>query len=188
MATVPSPRTWTSSEQVTAAKLNTDIRDSWNYFKAKPFCLLAKTVDQTINASALTAITWDVELKDSDAGHSNVTNNPRYTAQTAGWYSVRCTAYLVTLGAPFFGFTWADLTIRKNGTTQQSRSTQIAPFGAGNSFAPLTTEGYVQLAVSDYIEAMIIMLDGSGNNGNVVAHELGTSWFSTRMQIEWVSS
>ena len=182
MATVPNPRTWTSSEQVTAAKLNTDIRDSWNFFKAKPFCLLAKTADQSINVSTTTAITWDVELKDSDGGHSNVTNNSRYTAQTAGWYSVRCNTLLVN-----FGFTWADLTIRKNGTAHQSRSTQIPELGSG-SISPLNTEGYVQLAVNDYIEMTIIMLTGAGNNGNVVAHELFTSWYSTRLQIEWVST
>ncbi|HEY9375048.1 hypothetical protein [Streptomyces sp.] len=179
MATVPNPRTWTSSEQVTAAKLNTDIRDSWNYFKAKPFCLLAKSADQSINVSSLTAITWDVELKDSDGGHSNVTNNSRYTAQTAGWYNVRCTAFLIP-----FSFTWADLTIRKNGTTQQSRATQIPSLGFG-SLAPLLTEGYVQLAVNDYIEATVIMLSGSGNNGNVAS---GQPWYTTRLQVEWVSA
>lgn len=182
MATVPNPRTWTSSEQVTAAKLNTDIRDSWNFFKARPFCLLGKTADTSITISTLTAIPWDVELKDSDGGHSNVTNNSRYTAQTAGWYSVRCSTFLFRAD-----FSWVDLTIRKNGTTQQSRSTLIPTMG-NNDFAVLATAGYVQLAVSDYVEATIIMLGGSSNNGNVVAHELFTSWYSSRLQVEWVSA
>ncbi|WP_433520151.1 hypothetical protein ACQP2T_63465 (plasmid) [Nonomuraea sp. CA-143628] len=182
MATVPNPRTWTSSEQVTAAKLNTDIRDSWNFFKARPFCLLGKTADTSITISTLTAIPWDVELKDSDNGHSNVTNNTRYTAQTAGWYSVRCIAYLIR-----FDFSWADLTIRKNGATQQSRSTLIPTKGSGD-FTVMATAGYVQLAVNDYVEATIIMLSGSSNNGNVVAHELFAPWYSSRLQVEWVSA
>lgn len=182
MAIVPNPRTWGASELVTAAKLNADIRDSFNFFKAKPFGLFAKTADQSLNVSVNTPVTWDMEIRDTDGGHSNTTNPSRYTAQTAGLYNIRCLLWLIP-----FSFTWADATIIKNGTTAQSRTTCVPHLGSGD-MTILITEGYVQLAVGDYIEVAVIMVGGTGNNGNIVAHPLFSPYQATRLQVEWVST
>ena len=84
MATIPNPRTWGATEAVTAAKLNTDVRDGYNFLLATPRAVMRKTANQSIPNATLTAVTWDLEDVDTDGGHSNVTNNSRYTAQTAG--------------------------------------------------------------------------------------------------------
>ncbi|WP_084963761.1 hypothetical protein [Thermoactinospora rubra] len=91
MATIPSPRTWTVGELVTAAKMNADLRDGLNFLLAPPLAALRKSVNQLIPQTSPTEVTWDVEDIDRDGGHSNVTNPSRYTAQTAGWYQVSVT-------------------------------------------------------------------------------------------------
>lgn len=184
MATVPNPRTWTASELVTAAKLNADIRDSYNYFNSPPLCRLTKNALQTISENTTTAVTWQTEVIDRDGGHSTVTNTSRFTAVTAGWYHLRTSIHWDE-GA-FVKFKWADLTFRKNGTTSQSRavSTQLA---TGNLFAvPHLTEGYMQLAVNDYVEVMVIHLQGGGSV-DILASGGNTPGVSS-FDIRWVST
>lgn len=183
MATVPNPRTWTSSELVTAAKLNADIRDSYNYFKSPPLCRLTKNAVQTISENTVTAVIWQTEVIDRDNGHSTVTNPSRYTAQTAGWYHLRTSIHWDEGGA--FKFKWADLMFRKNGSTSQNRavSTQLH---TGNGFEiPHLTEGYMQLAVNDYVEVVVIHLQGGGSQN--IWH-VGTSPGITSFDIRWVST
>ncbi|MFD9949814.1 hypothetical protein ACFWYW_55905 [Nonomuraea sp. NPDC059023] len=87
MATLPSPRTWTVGELLTAAKLNLDLRDGLNFLLSPPLAVLRKSGNQSIPQSASTEVTWDVEDIDRDGGHSTVSNTSRYTSQTAGWYN-----------------------------------------------------------------------------------------------------
>ncbi|MFI6296699.1 hypothetical protein ACIBEJ_34275 [Nonomuraea sp. NPDC050790] len=88
MATVPSQRTWTVGELLTAAKLNTDLRDAVNFLLAPPLALLRLSADINIPNATLTAINWNTEVIDRDGGHDNSTNPFRYTFQTAGYYEV----------------------------------------------------------------------------------------------------
>lgn len=179
MATLPSPRTWTSSEQVTAAKLNADIRDSFNFYKQPPLARLRKSASQSVPNSTSTVVTWDTEVIDRDAGHSNVTNNSRYTAQTAGWYHLRATLMWANNG---WHPSWQDLFFRKNGSAMQNRSVRVAH----ETFfdAPHTAEGYMRLLVGDYVEVLTIILGSSGavdikpNSGIPIY----TTW-----DIRWVS-
>lgn len=83
MATLPVFRTWVAGEIVTAAFMNTNIRDAGNFFLSWPVAELRQTVAQSI-ANLGATITFDVEDIDTDNGHSTVTNTSRYTPQTAG--------------------------------------------------------------------------------------------------------
>lgn len=178
MATVPSPRTWTSSELVTAAKLNTDIRDAFNFLMAPPRCVLRKSGQQTISSGVLTAVTWDTELIDSDGGHSTVTNNSRYVAQTAGWYHL--IASMVFYQPTDVGFYETFFIKNADGSTRQSRSDVHA---MSTDIVVVSTSGYMSLAVNDYVEAHVYQSSGADRSlesGN------GSAIFPSSFEIRWV--
>jgi hypothetical protein len=180
VATLPSPRTWTASEQVTAAKLNTDLRDNFNFYKAPPLARLRKSGNQSIPAGAITAVTWDQEILDRDAGHSTTTNTSRYTAQTAGYYHLRaCVVWaLNTANNP----DWIDMYFRRNGSTIYNRTVYVVHEDFFDS--PQIAEGFVDLTVGDYVEVVVLTLNAPGAI-NVVAGSATTfSSFETR----WIGS
>jgi hypothetical protein len=86
MATIPSYTTFVAGAVLTAAQLNTNVRDSGNFWLARPIAVLLQTLGQAISNNTWTDIPLDSELIDSDGGHSTVTNTARYTPQTAGWF------------------------------------------------------------------------------------------------------
>lgn len=88
MATVPSEITWVTGQVVTAAQLNTNLRDAVNFLINKPTCQCRQTVGQSIPNSTAQAVTFDTEDIDNDNMHSTVTNTERLTAVTAGRYEL----------------------------------------------------------------------------------------------------
>jgi hypothetical protein len=179
MGTVPNPRTWVS-EQVTAAKLNADVRDSYNFLIATPHAVLRKSSNQVIASGAETAITWEVEVVDSDGGHSTVSNTSRYTAQTAGWYHVTA-----TLAADCSANTgMREIVIRKNGdgnTRQGRQDFWPAPNGSQFDRYYLTTATHVFLNVNDYIELMHFQSSGTNATAGPVWHGL-----RNELEVRWV--
>lgn len=97
MATIPTPSTQTASAVVTSTLLN-NHRDGLQYLLGstmtggggrRPVAQMRQTVAQSIAVSGTwTAVTFDAEDVDYDAGHSTVTNTDRYTAATTGWHWV----------------------------------------------------------------------------------------------------
>lgn len=86
MATIPSPRTWTSGETPSAVQLN-DLRDAYGFLMNPPRVKVYSTTGQSIDNTD-TLLTWDAEIYDSDGMHSTVTNPSRLTAVTAGVYEI----------------------------------------------------------------------------------------------------
>lgn len=85
---VPAPRTWTTGEVGTGAYENS-LRDALNFLLAPPRARLTQASAATsVNGSAWTSIGLDSTGIDTYGGHSNSTNNSRYTAQAAGRYRV----------------------------------------------------------------------------------------------------
>lgn len=146
MATVPVPRTWTVGELLTAAKLNVDVRDGLNFLLAPPLATLTKNASQSYATAAYTGITWPTELVDRDGGHSTSTNTNRYTAATAGYYSMYCFANWSLESASGY----RRLGFRVNGTTighQEGRP-------ATASIAMSHLSGLAFMSVGDYVEVM----------------------------------
>lgn len=173
MATVPNPRTWTVGELLTAAKMNTDLRDGLNFLLSKPLCKLRQNVGINIGSAN---ITWPTEVIDRDNGHSTVSNTDRYTVQTAGWYHVICNvewvdaftageARIISIGA-----------ISAAGSTMGSTTAGALSLGTGNN-AVACVSGMFAMAVGDYFTANTII---SGAGTELVSN--GTSFC-----IEWIS-
>jgi hypothetical protein len=92
MATVPSPITFVATAKLTAAQMNTNVRDAVNFLVAKPAVKVHNSTAQSIPTATWTSITWDTEDLDNDGMHSTSTNAQMLVAATAGWYMVTANA------------------------------------------------------------------------------------------------
>ena len=87
MATIPTEITFVVGAVLTAAQLNSGMRDLGNFWiSGRPLCLVTQSVGQAIPTGAFTPLTFDVETIDRDGMHSTSTNTDRLTAVTPGWY------------------------------------------------------------------------------------------------------
>lgn len=77
-----TPRTWATSDVVTAAMLNTNVRDNSNWLHNFHGCYLWKSAAQTVANGNNDVISWNSELYDTDALHDPATNNSRITIPT----------------------------------------------------------------------------------------------------------
>lgn len=176
MATVPNPRTWTVAELLTAAKMNTDVRDGLNFLLSPPLAILRKTTSQGVSNGTHTAITFDAEDFDRDGGHSNVTNPSRYTCQTAGYYDLSGN---ITFAANGTG--WRDIMFQKNGSSSTRQSRNGCPaIPGGTAESALNLAGTMFLSVSDYVE--IVAYQTSGGTLNAVASNQ-----DSRFEVRWAS-
>lgn len=177
MATVPTPRTWTVGELLTAAKMNTDLRDGLNFLlSGKPLAILGRNASQSIPNGAGTPIAWDLETVDRDGGHSTVTNNSRYTAATAGWYRVQGSVQ----------WTANATGIRDCGFVVNAAIQNHSFTGLGSSVANhgVQNDGLVLLAVNDYVEFSVTQTSGIALSIN----PSGGGDQRNRFILEWTSS
>lgn len=153
---VPSPRTFTVSEVETGSYLNS-LRDALNFLVNVPAAFLTQSAVQSLTSSAWTALTFDQSVFDSYGGHSNVTNNSRYTAQVAGWYIVfGCACVSANATGQRGG------AVAKNGTRVQGASALIQTTSA-LSPAPASPPCIVFLNAGDYVE-----IQGYQNSGGAI--------------------
>jgi hypothetical protein len=146
---VPNPRTAIAGEFETAAYFNM-YRDAINFLLNRPAAVLYQTAAQSVPNTGPVALQFNQSQSDTYGGHSNSTNNTRYTAQVAGTYWVVANGLLVSA-------TGGDrsLQIYKNGTGL-STSFIVDP-AASTAYGAMgtLTATQVQLAVGEYVEAWI---------------------------------
>lgn len=116
MATIPSPRTWVTGEVVTAAEMNTDIRDAVKFLlggasSRKPSFRVSRAANQSIANNTTTTILWDTTGEDTDSGYNSGTGI--YTVATAGLWLVTTSAVWASNGTG-----QRLLTIQQNGGNQ----------------------------------------------------------------------
>lgn len=176
---VPVFRTWVAGEIVTAAYMNTNIRDAGNFFVAVPLAVLRQTVAQSIPNGAFTALLLDTEDIDRDGGHSTVTNTSRYTAQTAGWYTFQGS---INFTANVTG--QRTIVFRPNGgaATTYKNKVQIPMAGTVGSGSVVTTATFSMNGTTDYVEIL-----GWQNSGGALLTYI-TDEGNPSMAVRWVSS
>jgi len=86
-----TPKTWSTNEVVTAANMNTHVRDNIAFLGSPPACSVKAAVSQSVPNATHTALIAPTENFDTDTMHSTVTNTSRITATTAGRYLVSAT-------------------------------------------------------------------------------------------------
>ena len=142
---VPSQRTWSVGDIVTAAMMNANVRDAVNFLVQPPLFVGYQATAQAIPATAWTAINLDSSVADTYSGHSNTVNNSRYTAQVAGWYFMFGMAAL----APGTGIRYAGFFTSGAQVAQQPADSQSAPSGAPNL---QLAAGLQYLTVGSYVD------------------------------------
>lgn len=166
MATIPSEITWVSGQVVTAAQLNSNLRDAVNFLINLPVVELQQTVAQSIPNSAFTAITWNSEQVNNDGMHSTSTNPSRITAVTTGRYLIASTvAYSSnTTGRRLTGYFI-------NGSQLAGGQYEIGTLIGGGNDTPITARTrQIFLNVNDYVEVQTLQTSGGALNTGVDAN------------------
>ena len=153
---VPSEMTATVGQILTAAEWNSNVRDGINFLLNPPMFVGTQATTQSIANGAWGWLTIDTSVVDTYSGHSNTTNNMRYTAQVAGWYE--CTANVA----------WASnatgvrsVALGVNSTTPISATIfNLYPGTAG--YDPICQTTYkVFLNVGDYVQGLVMQTSGA---------------------------
>lgn len=149
-----TPRTWTDAEVVTAAMLNTHVRDNENFLRQHHGARIYKQFNQTVANGNQDVVAFDAEVFDTDAFHSTSVNTSRITIPTGldGYYFVIAE---VISDADASNHTAANLRLRKNSAGASGGGTFLhISRGVGHtlqwSLPPLTWIG--PLAAADHIE------------------------------------
>jgi hypothetical protein len=171
---VPVQRSWVVGEIVTAAYLNTNVRDATNFLLAPPLCDVAQASAQSIPNNALTALTWDTEVTDNDSAHSTVTNSSRITFQAAGWYH-----YEALYIAAFNTAGYRIVAAYKNGALYKPGQ-RLTP--SVSNATDIAASGYIQVVVGDYLEIFVYQSSGAALLTDTT--NLGRPYCTTR----WVST
>ena len=133
---IPAFARFIAGERVTAAKLNSQVVDSGNFFLTPPTARLVQTTSQPLAASTWTSVQFQSEELDNYGGWS--TSAPtRYIAQVPGWYLV---AANVAFAANATGVRFMRLT----------RNGQLIP-GRSNSQAVNSTSFQTELALAHLV-------------------------------------
>lgn len=77
-----APSTWVATATLTAAQMNTQVRDNMNALREPEMVLVGRTANLTIGNSSWTGVSWDTEVYDTHGAHDNVTSNDRLDAVT----------------------------------------------------------------------------------------------------------
>lgn len=174
MATIPVYRTWVAGEIVTAAFMNTNIRDSGNFLLSWPVFEGRQALAQAVANGASVPILLDTEDIDTDNGHSTVTNTSRYVAQTTGRYQLSGGVAFQFVAGGRRSCWWAVTGAVVNG----SQATLPAP-GASDIEVAARTKTVFLTAPTDYVE--IVAFQDSGVSANTYVTAQGQPNMAVRM-------
>lgn len=163
-----TPRTWVAGEVVTAALLNTHLRDDVSFLANPPACrVYSNAAAQVINPS-LTPL-FNQERYDTDNMHSTAALTSRITFNTSGLYLVGGCVRIQTGGGGA-----RDLGITLNGTTVIGYNLVATNATGGPTI--ITTATAYKFAVADYIELNIVQNAGGPLNNEVVPNQAPEFW------------
>lgn len=125
-----------------------------------------QNTSQTFGSGTWTSLSLDVTSYDNYSGHSNSTNNSRYTCQVAGWYT--CNGVYAPQASSNAGFRAGRLTVNGNpvlGAAAYSGQPTTA------ECAVVTPTKDIFLNVGDYVEVQGWQ-DTGGNYGTALDSDL----------------
>lgn len=176
MTAVPTVRTWTSSEIVTAANMITYINGPISWLLAPAILYVRQTGAQTLTTAVAAAVTFGAEDVDSTGMHSTVTNTSRATAVYPGYY----------WGGNGVGYAANATGVRAcewwiNGAIINGGGVILAAFATVTARIP--GRGIIfYLNVGDYVETYAFQNSGGNLNTAVTGTE------QSSMSLHWVSN
>lgn len=168
-----APRTWSVGETVTAALVNTHIRDNENWLaNDKPRCSAVRSTNQSIaNASAVALSMTDADEYDTGPMHDPGSNPTRVTVPSGGGGVYRVTGLWSWSAAG--ANTRRTITWAKTGVTLSGYGDNRTADGGGISFGSYSFN--IPLVAADYIEMFVYQESGGALN------------ITGRVQLEWVA-
>lgn len=172
-----APATWVAGNVLTAAQLNTQLRDNMKAAMGadKASCRVFNSTAQTIPTATLTTLTFDSERWDSQAIHSTVSNTSRLTipASWTGQYFTGAHVAWVNGTGVRGTFIYLNATYFITG--------QVIPYDANlnASCSPSTLYGVV---AGDYLEVQVYQSSGGNLNiflGTLLSPEFFCVWNGT---------
>lgn len=157
MWTDPGGHVWTTGEMVTAANMNTYIKDNLLAIWLPPSCRAFHNANVSIANNTWVSIPLNSERWNYQSMHSTSTNNSRMTVPT-GWAG----RYLLTASIEFATAAGSYRQVRflKNGSSASAVTAQApSPF---NHNEVLATE--IALAAADYMELQAWQATGAAIN------------------------
>ena len=142
MGSVPVQRTWVTGEIVTAAEMNSNIRDSVNFLLTTPRCILGLSTLTTVSDSTTpTSIIWDTLYVNTDNMSSPPSN--RMYAKTAGRFEfefyVHYNAFTTTISTVMCGIQYNNSTAWGSGTKLDEDVRQTTGANNGGIFGTSTS-------------------------------------------------
>jgi hypothetical protein len=159
----------------TAAWWNAQVRDLGNFLTGVPVFYGYQTTVQSLTDSTPANIAIDTEVIDSDSGHSNTTNNYRYTPTVPGTYLVIGT---VAFNSNTTGYRRAF--VYKNGVVTTAGGAQAMQ--TQNVTAATQTATLVSMnGTTDYVAVVGVQDSGAALN------TYSSSGFASSLIVIWVS-
>ncbi|MGW2692324.1 hypothetical protein ACWC3Y_10735 [Streptomyces sp. NPDC001296] len=155
----------------TGAWWTQNVTNMLTYGLNPPIFAGTQTSAQSTANTTWTTITLDTEQADSYGGHNTATNNSRYVAQIAGWYTV-CGVAVFANNAT--GSRAARLHV--NGNVIQGSAQNVLTSSSSSFTGVMTPVRAVQLAVGDYVEVAGWQSSGGSLNTGV-ASDLASALF-----------
>lgn len=84
---IPTPASEVPGNFITGALWNANVYNGLTFLLNPPVFVGVQNTAQSVGNTGWTGLSLDTSPLDSYGGHSNVTNNSRYVAQVAGWYT-----------------------------------------------------------------------------------------------------
>lgn len=170
---VPVPRTFGVNEIETGGNLNS-LRDALLFLLNPPQAFLYQATGQSVANAATVAVNLDGSVWDFYGGHSNSSNNSRYTAVVPGVYQVTAHSSWPTnaTGA-------RQVEVYKNGTAYNSGAQDPATQATNWSVGETTVD--VFLNAGDYVEMFV-----QQQSGGALTLNSGTAPYQTYMQVRWI--
>lgn len=150
-----APRTWVTSEVVTAAQLNTHLRDNLLWAAFHHGCRAYKSAAQTVPSGNTDVVTFSTESYDTDTFHSTSSLTSRFVAPVAGYYRVKFVADVDADAAQHNRFT-PSLRLNAAGSSVGGTLLEAHAFTGHTNIQNGLIEWTGSLAVADYVEAFFL--------------------------------
>ena len=175
--TVPSVSMQQTGNLVSAELWDNGIKTVNDFLSNRPAFKAISSVGQAVSNNTWSAVQYNQGHLDTDAGHSSVTNNTRYTCQVAGMYWVKGSAGWQLNAA---GACRIDPCVAKNGATWSGAgSFMVRPSG---DYALFSTSALVRMNVGDYVEIWVRQ-----ESGVTLSLDGGTSLMPPDFSVIWIA-